>query len=168
MFGFLLQSGFWIGVSFVLFFVIFGKKLWAPIAHVLDQRAETVRKDLQEVQQLRQEAESKLKEATRVRDQAVQEAKDIVTQSRKQAEEMAKNAREETKKTLKFYEETAKNRIAMVESLAMKDIKHRAVDLAFKAAEGVIPSVMDKDKQETSIEKALAQMPKKGSKSKVA
>ena len=40
----------WVGIAFVVFFVLFGKKLWTVIRDMLDRRAATIRAELAEAQ----------------------------------------------------------------------------------------------------------------------
>ena len=49
---------FWVLVSFVVFFVLFGRRLWAAVTGMLDGRAAAIRAELDEAQRLRREAEA--------------------------------------------------------------------------------------------------------------
>ena len=53
----------WVAIAFVIFFVIFGKKLWGVLAGILDKRADTIRTELSEAERLRGEAEAMLKDS---------------------------------------------------------------------------------------------------------
>ena len=47
----------WVVLAFILFFVLFGKKLWGALAGMLDARADSVKTELEEASRLRREAE---------------------------------------------------------------------------------------------------------------
>ena len=47
----------WVVLAFILFFVLFGKKLWSALAAMLDARAAAVKAELEEAARLRREAE---------------------------------------------------------------------------------------------------------------
>src|ERR1019366_4807723 len=64
----------WVAIAFVVFFVLFGKKLWTVVRDLLDQRAAAVRAELAEAQRLRTEAEAMLRDARTRRESALAEA----------------------------------------------------------------------------------------------
>ncbi|MBV9539452.1 MAG: F0F1 ATP synthase subunit B, partial [Acidisphaera sp.] len=43
----------WVAIAFVLFFVIFGRRIWSPLAKILDDRGASVRAELDEASRLR-------------------------------------------------------------------------------------------------------------------
>jgi len=57
----------WVALAFVIFFVLFGKKLWSALAAMLDDRAAKVRTELDEAARLRREAEAMLRDAEKRR-----------------------------------------------------------------------------------------------------
>ena len=68
---------FWVAVSFVLFFVLLGSKLWKAGTGALDSRANDIRKRIDEANKLRLEAEAKLKEAEAARASAEKNLKSL-------------------------------------------------------------------------------------------
>src|SRR5579862_6830319 len=68
----------WVAIAFVVFFVLFGKKLWTVVRDLLDQRAETVRAELAEAQRLRTEAEAMLRDARTRRETALADAQKLL------------------------------------------------------------------------------------------
>ena len=55
---FWLDPKFWVAVSFVLFFVLFGRKVFSALMGALDKRAEGIRTQLDEAAKLRADANS--------------------------------------------------------------------------------------------------------------
>ncbi len=53
----------WVAIAFVIFFVLFGAKLWAALAAMLDKHASGIRAELDEASRLRTEAERMLTDA---------------------------------------------------------------------------------------------------------
>ena len=53
----------WVALAFIVFFVLFGRKLWGALAAMLDDRAAKVRAELDEAARLRSEAEAMLRDA---------------------------------------------------------------------------------------------------------
>ncbi|HEY8288388.1 MAG TPA: ATP synthase F0 subunit B, partial [Acetobacteraceae bacterium] len=68
----------WVTIAFVLFFVLFGRKLWAALAGMLDARTEKVKAELEEAARLRREAEAMLRDAEQQRANALSEAKAMI------------------------------------------------------------------------------------------
>ena len=60
---FWLDPKFWVAVSFVIFFLLLGKKIWAALTGALDSRAAQIRASLDEAARLRSEAEAMLRQA---------------------------------------------------------------------------------------------------------
>lgn len=153
------EAGFWVAVSFVLFFVFFGRKLWAPITTILDSRAARIREELDEAARLRREAEQMLEDATREREQALAEAKSVIEQSRQHAAAAAEKARAEAEDMVKRHEQMARDRIAAVERAAVKEVRQAAIDVAVEASRGVIADSLSAQSATCLIDGAIAGLP---------
>src|ERR1700760_4498328 len=68
----------WVLIAFVLFFLAFGRKLWAALTQMLDDRAGKVRAELEEAARLRREAEAMLRDAESHRAEALREAQALI------------------------------------------------------------------------------------------
>ncbi len=75
----------WVVFAFILFFVLFGKKLWSALAAMLDARAASVKAELEEAARLRREAEAMLRGAEKQRADALTEAKALIEGARAEA-----------------------------------------------------------------------------------
>ncbi|GBR10997.1 F0F1 ATP synthase subunit B [Acetobacter oeni] len=155
----LLEPVFWFAVSFVLFFVIFGPKIWKPLAGMLDARADQIRVELDEAARLRREAEQMLEDATREREQAYAEASALIEQSRKQAEDLANKARLDAEDMLRRREQMAKDRIAAAERTALEDVRAAAVDAAFEGARLVMQQSIPAQTSTDLVDSAIAGLP---------
>ena len=87
--GFFAEPRNWVIIAFVLFFVLFGRKLWSALAQMLDDRAAKVRAELEEAARLRQEAEAMLREAEARRSEALREAQAMIDGARNEAGRVA-------------------------------------------------------------------------------
>lgn len=150
---------FWFAVSFVLFFVIFGRKLWKPLTALLDARADQIRLELDEAARLRREAEQMLEDATREREQAYAEANALIEQTHQQAQELAEKARLEAEDMLRRREQMAKDRIAAAERAAVDEVRAAAVDAAFESAKDVIGKTLTQDQSASLVSDALRSLP---------
>ncbi|WP_051625798.1 F0F1 ATP synthase subunit B family protein [Kozakia baliensis] len=129
---------FYVALSFVLFFAIFGRKLWHAITTALDARAEQVRSDLDEAGRLRREAEKMLEDATREREQALAEAQALIERSREEAASIAENARRDAEAVAGRREQMARDRIQASERAALREVQDTAASVAAQAVHAVL------------------------------
>ena len=136
------------------------KGIHKVMAKALDDRADAIRKQLDDARTLREEAQSLLADYQRKQVEAEEQAKAIVEQARKDAANMAKQARADLKERLARRAELAEAKIANAEIQAMADVKARAVDLATKAAEQLIKDQFKSTDHNALVKDGIAQMGK--------
>ncbi len=148
---------FWVLVSFVIFFVLFGARLWRVVAGLLDGRADAIRAELAEATRLREEAEAMLADAQRARTEAMAEAGEVLARSQAEAARLTQAAMAEAEAAGKRRERLALDRIAAAEKAAITEVRHIAADIATQAAELVIA----KDAQSDAlVDRAIADLPR--------
>ena len=131
--SFFADPKFWVAVSFVLFFVLLGSKLWKAGTGALDSRADGIRKRIDEANKLRVEAEAKLKEAEAARAEAVKEAAELLARAKTEAARIAAAAAAGAKRAVRLQvsiashsplmEEAAAGMRAALESVTVHDPK---------------------------------------------
>ena len=149
----------WVAVSFVIFFVLFGSKVWAALTGMLDKRAEQVRAELAEAQKLRAEAEALLADAKIRREQALADAKTLMEGARAQAAELAVSAAREAEASAARRERMAIDRIATAEIAAINDVRMVAAEVAATAAEKVIRETLTQEADGVLVDRAIASLP---------
>ena len=127
----------------------------------LDQRAEAIRKQLDETQNLREEAQAALASYQRQQRDALVEATEIVAQAKVDAERLKTQAEVMLTATLKRREEQAVERIAQAEATALKDVRDQAIDLAIGVATKLIEEKMTKKVQNDLVKDASDDLMKK-------
>lgn len=150
---------FYVALSFVLFFVFFGRRLWRVMADKLDQRAEDIRKDLDEASHLRREAEKMLEDATREREQALTESRALIQRSRLEADAIAERARQEAEAVAKRREQMALDRIASSEKAAIAFLRERAASAAVAAVTALLEEKMTAKESGMLLEQSLEALP---------
>ena len=151
----------WVFLAIVI--VIAGamyKGIHKVMAKALDDRADGIRKELEEARQLREEAQTLLASFQRKQVEAEEQAKDIVKQARLDAETMATSARQDLKERLERRSEQAEAKIKNAEAQAMSDVKARAVDLAAKAAEQILRNDLSSTDHGTLVNNGITEMGK--------
>lgn len=162
------EPHFWTAVAFVLFFVLFGKKIWTPLSTALDNRAIHIQQALDEAENLRKEAEALLARAQQERLQAEQDAKAMIAHSEKEAVSIAKQAEEKAQRDAKRYETLLKERLASAERSALEEIKTLTANLSVDAVVKLLPDVLTEEKDKQLIDQAIADIPQAFTKPRAA
>jgi len=149
----------WVAVAFVLFFVIFGRKLWAAIAAMLDKRTETVRASLDEAAHLRQEAEAMLRDAEARRAAAIDDAARLLEGAKREAAQVAAAAAAEAQAASRRREQMALDRIAGAEKAALDEVRIVAAEIATTASRTVIARDLSASADAALIDRAIAELP---------
>ncbi len=157
---FWLNPQFWVAVSFVLFFLFAGKKIWGALTSALDGKAEQIRKDLAEASRLRHEAEAMLQEAERQRLIAQEHAESLLRGATEEAKRVREAAEAEAKAVAARREKMALDRIASAEKAVISEVRGLAADIASSAARDVIAATATPDSQAALLDRSIAGIPK--------
>ena len=150
-----------VAIAFVIFVVLVAWKGTKKLTAGLDQRAEAIRKQLDETQNLREEAQAALASYQRQQRDALAEADEIVAQAKADAERLKVQAENVLTATIKRREEQAVERIAQAEATAIKDVRDQAIELAIGVATKLITEKMTKTVQNELVKDASEDLIKK-------
>ena len=148
-------------IAFVIFVVLVACKGTKKLTAGLDQRAEAIRKQLDETQNLREEAQAALASYQRQQRDALAEADEIVAQAKADAERLKVQAENVLTATIKRREEQAVERIAQAEATAIKDVRDQAIELAIGVATKIITEKMTKTVQNELVKDVSEDLMKK-------
>ena len=143
-----------VAIAFVIFVALVLWKGTRRITDGLDKRAARIRNQLNETQNLREEAQAALASYQRQQRDALAEAEQIIAQAEAEAERLKEHAEEVLAATIKRREEQAVQRIAQAEASAIQDVRDQAVELAIGVATKLIAEKIDKSVQGSLIETA--------------
>ncbi len=149
----------WVAAAFVVFFLLFGRKLWGAIAQMLDDRAARIRAELDEATRLRTEAEAMLKDAQARRDAAVTEAKQLLDGAKVEAARLVQQAAAEAEAAARRREQMAMDRIAAAEKAAVDEVRTTAAEVATIAARQVMADGLSAEADGRLIDQAFTQLP---------
>ena len=150
-----------VAIAFVIFIVLVAWKGTKKLTAGLDQRADAIRKQLDETQNLREEAQAALASYQRQQRDALAEADEIVAQAKADAERLKVQAENVLTATIKRREEQAVERIAQAEATAIKDVRDQAIELAIGVATKIITEKMTKTVQNELVKDASEDLIKK-------
>ena len=130
---------FWVAVAFVAFLLILlYYKVPKLICKSLDDRAESIRKELDEARRLRDEAQALLADYQAKHRNVGEEAQAIVSQAKREADAFAHESREALKDMVERRTKLAEEKIARAEAQAVDEVRVAAVDTAMTAAERIL------------------------------
>jgi F-type H+-transporting ATPase subunit b len=133
------MAEFWIAVAFGVFvLILLYYRVPNLVAKSLDDRAEAIRKELDEARRLREEAQTLLADYQKRHRNVGQEADAIVEQARREAEAFAHETRVSLKDTLERRTKQAEDKIARAETQAVDEVRAAAIDVAMAAAERIL------------------------------
>ena len=149
----------WVAIAFVIFFVLFGNRIWRALTTMLDRHAAVIRSDLDEASRLRSDAEAMLRDATARREQATAEAQSLLQSAHAEAARVGEQARAEAEASGHRREQMAMDRIAAAEKAAVTDVRVAAADIAARAARDVIAATLSVEADAMIIDRAIAGLP---------
>ncbi len=150
---------FWAFISLVIFLAILVYlKVPAALGKSLDERAERIRKELEEARSLREEAQQLLAEYHRKRKEAEKEAGDIVASAEREAKALLEDAKRSTEEYVARRNRLAEQKIATAETDAINAVRASAVDLAVAAAGKIVADKVDPTVAGALFQDALTQV----------
>jgi F-type H+-transporting ATPase subunit b len=154
-----MDSTFWAFIALLLFIaLIVYLKVPGMIGRSLDERAENIKKELEEARTLREEAQQLLAEYHRKRKEAEKEAGDIVAAAEREAKALLEDAKRATEEYVVRRNKLAEQKIATAETDAINAVRASAVDLAVAAAGKIVADKVDAKVAVTLFKDALGQV----------
>lgn len=152
---------FWVLAAFVVFFVLMGKKLVQLIGGALDDRAQAIRKQLDEAEKLKNDAEAALAEYRRKQQDALKEAEAILALSRTEAQALETEQKAAIEQRLKRREAQALDKIAQAEAQATAQVRDAAIELALAATRRVLVEKVDSGIAGGLVDASIKELPQR-------
>lgn len=154
-----MDSTFWAFIALLLFIaLIVYLKVPGMIGRSLDERAENIKKELEEARTLREEAQQLLAEYHRKRKEAEKEAGDIVAAAEREAKALLEDAKRSTEEFVARRNKLAEQKIATAETDAINAVRASAVDLAIAAAGKIVADKVDSKVAGSLFKDAVSQV----------
>ncbi|KIT15605.1 F0F1 ATP synthase subunit B [Jannaschia aquimarina] len=147
---FVVLIGFLIFIGILLYF-----KVPATLMGMLDNRAEQIRKELDEARAIREEAQSLLASYERKTREAQEQADDIVANAKREAEAAAAQAKADLESSVERRITAAEDQIESARNAAIKDVRDRAIAVATAAAAEVLAKQMSSDDANKMIDRSI-------------
>lgn len=147
-------------VNFVIILLLLKKFLYKPIIKVLDER----KKKAEETDELHDQANKKLAEATdngkKTAAQAKKEADKIIAQAKIEAQKEKEELLKKGQKELDAMRKKLESDIEADKKEMLKEIKKQSTEMAILIAEKVMQESLDHNKQKNLINQALKDLEK--------
>jgi F-type H+-transporting ATPase subunit b len=146
-----------VAIAFFVFIgVLFYFKVPAMIGGMLDNRADTIKSELDEARALREEAQKVLADYERKQKEVQEQADRIVTAAKEEAATAAAAAKEDIAKSITRRLAAAEDQIKSAEASAIKDVRDQAIVVAIAVAREVVASQMDPKAAGAMIDDSIA------------
>lgn len=146
-------------IGFILFLaLLFYFNVPAMILKMLDDRAETIRSELDEARNLRDEAQAVLAAYERKSREVAEQSQRIIDHAREEARLAADAAKEDLKQSIARRLKAAEEQITSAEEKATRELRNRAVDVAIAAAAKILADSTTATEANKRIDAAIAKV----------
>jgi len=148
---------FWVGVAFLGFIaLLMYYKVPGLISKALDDRASTVRKELEEARKLRDEAAALLADYKRRQAGAQAEADAILARAKQETTALAAESMASLTEMLARRTKLAEDKIARAQDQATSEVRAAAIEAAVSASHGIIGSKLSGDAGHDLVHRSIA------------
>ncbi len=153
------DTNFVVLIAFLIFIgVLLYFKVPKMIGGMLDQRAESIKAEIEEARALREEAQTLLASFERKHKEVEGHAAEIIEHAKKEAELAAEAAKEDLKNSIARRLQAAEEQIKSAETAAVKEVQDKAVNVAISAARDVIAKNMTAAEAGKLIDSAISEV----------
>lgn len=149
------DTNIWVLCSFILFCVIMWVFAKDKVLAMIDGRIEAIRKEIENVENLRIEAQELRAQYQRKQRDAAKEAEEIIATAKKHVASIRKDAEKELEEVMKRREQQLQDRIQRIQNKAMQDIRAHAAQLAVQATSEIITNKLDKKNNDKLVEQSI-------------
>lgn len=146
----------WVMFSFIAFAVIVYKLAGKAIVGKLDAKIEEIKREINEAENLRVEAQELLAQYQRKQRDAEKEAAAIIKNAEAHAVKIREKAEADFSQLMARKEEQLAERLKRIEDNAVADIQNHAAELAVRATTQIIAETLSSDVDKKLKEKTIA------------
>tara|TARA_B100001115_G_scaffold182443_1_gene178691 strand:- start:666 stop:1163 length:498 start_codon:yes stop_codon:yes gene_type:complete len=152
----IIDSTFWVAVSFVIFFGgLIYLKVPQKINVILDKLISDIKNEIDESEKLRTEAKKLLDEAQKKLDTAQSVSNEILDQAKKDCDNLIINLNDKFHKSSEIKKNLTENKISQMKDNAINEIKDISIKIAIDSVKKIIKTSVDKSKLDTLFQKNL-------------
>ena len=140
----------WVGIAFILFFVLVWKKGKKAILSLLDERSSLIEKELNEAKSLKEEALEELRLTLQKQKNVSDQAENLIKDAKETAKKIQEEANLKSLEMIKRKEKQAKQKILSLEAEALKNIKKITSSIVIESSKTYIKQKLD-DKENINL-----------------
>jgi F-type H+-transporting ATPase subunit b len=150
-------SALWALIIFIVMLAILYPTAWRSIVLGLKKREERIRKDIEDAEKARAQAEATLKESTAKLAAAEAKTRELVAVATTQGEQLAANIRTQAQKEAEMIRQRSVQDIEAARDAALRDVHNQAALLSTAVAEKIVRRNLNDTDQEQLIRESLEQ-----------
>ena len=151
-----IDSTFWVAVSFVIFFgALIYLKVPQKVNEILNKLISDIKNEINESEKLRTEAKTLLDKAQKKLDTAQAVSDEILEQAKRDSDKMVIELNDKFHKTSEIKKNLAENKISQMKEAAIKEIKDTSIKIAVDSVKKIITTSVDKSKLDALFQKNL-------------
>lgn len=147
----------WQLLAFALLVFLLYKLLYRPVLRMLDERAERVRKGMEDAAKAREMAERAQEEFEKRIAEARKDGQDIVAQATQMSEKLRQEILDQARSEAEQLIQKERERFTQEREQAMAELKAQVADLSILAAQKVIGSSLDEKAQRKLVADFLSE-----------
>ena len=151
-----IDSTFWVAVSFVIFFGgLIYLKIPQKINDILIKLISDIKNEIDESEKLRSEAKILLDKTQSKLDTAQTVSNDILEQAKKDSDHLVIEMNDKFHKSSEIKKNLAENKISQMRDAALKEIKDVSIKISVESVKKIITTSVDKSKLDGLFDKNL-------------
>ncbi len=150
----------WVAVGFVVFVALVWRKAGAAVGRMLDARSEKISIELKEAAKLRDDALEELQTYRQLHREAAEEAKTILKSAEATADRIRETAEKNAVAAVKRREQQADAKIKAAEASMLAELRERAAALTVATATEIITSKLDEKTSLNIVDSAASEIEK--------
>ena len=148
----------WVAIAFVIFIILVWKKASSAITSMLDNRSLLIENELNEAKSLKEEALEELRNSLQNQKNIFEESENIIKEAKDTAKKIHEEALLKSSEIVKRRESQALQKIAALETDAIKNIKKITGTIVIDSTKVFLESNLDQQESIKLISKSSSQL----------
>ena len=145
----------WVAISFILFFLLFGKLIWKKLSSFLDTKILEIKNEIDEAKKLHNNAKELLAEETKKIQDLDLVLKDIIDNSKNKSYEILQENTNKIEAHIELLEKDASEKIKVIQNQAIEEIKLDIISKATMISEKVLKDKLSDSNQHLIMEDSI-------------
>lgn len=154
--GLFADPKFWVGAAFTIFvLLLIAKGVPGLVTKALDDRAGSIRLELDKAKRLREDAENLLSDYQRKCKEAEAEVGRILERAKAEADAIQADSRKKLQETISRRSRLVEDKILSAEKRAISEVRNAAIDKAISASTHIFEGKLKGDRSDKLIDRSI-------------